>query len=132
MPDRILGSQPSRRAGYIVIFLAFAVVVLGVWNVSLGRRLNEQDSLRRLEERAAAARKVSECRARIAGTKQANDLLAALRDLAVIPQTNIQSYLDGPLTADQRASYVDALARYRAAEKRLGPFPIPSCVRSDP
>lgn len=129
MPDRVI---TPRRASYLMILLSLAVVALAAWNVSLNNRVGTQEAIRRAEVKAAQARAASECRARIAGTKQANDLLAALRDLARIPQTNLQTYLAGTLEPDVRANYEDALTRYRNAEKRFHPFPLPTCVRSDP
>lgn len=145
-PERLLGDQPWRRAALIVISLAIIVLGLAAINVKLvisngnqnarieaqQARLDAADSLRALEARAKTARAASECRARIAGTKQANLLLAALRDLAVIPQKNLHDVLSGPLTAKERADRVEALARYEAAEKRIHRFPLPKCVESTP
>lgn len=129
MPDRLLGTP--KRAAYLILLLAVMLVVEGIWIVNLSGRVSNGEAIRRAEDRTAVARKASECRARIAGTKQANDLLSALRDLAHIPQTNLQTYLDGTLTDDQRANYTDALARYKSAEKRFHAFPLPTCVRTD-
>lgn len=129
MPDRII---TPRRASYLMILMALAIIALAVWNINLNGRVNTQEEIRRVADKAAKARAASECRARIAGTKQANNLLAAMRDLAEIPQVNIRTYLADPLPPLVRANYEDALRRYMNAEKRFHPFPLPSCVRTDP
>ena len=128
MPDRLLGDRPVRRAAYVMIALALLIVALAVWNVSLSRRVSQQESIRASEARAKVAREASECRARVAGTRQANDLLKAIRELAVIPQQNLRDVLSGPLTAKERSDRLEALARYRAAQKRIHTFPLPTCV----
>ncbi len=143
----VVGKAPLRwiLIGLAMLILAAASATAAGFAISANSKASKQQAkilalevaakqaaaLRASEKRTAAARKASECRARIAGTKQGNELLAALRDLASIPQTNLQTYLDGPLSADQRALYEDALGRYRRAEKRFHGYPVPTCVRSD-
>ncbi len=129
VPDRVI---TPHRAAYVMIALALAVIGLAAWSLSLNSRVGTQEAIRRAEVKAATARAASECRARIAGTKQANNLLDAMRDLAKIPQTNLRTYLDGTLDPETRANYEDALGRYEKAEQRFKAFPIPACVRSDP
>ncbi len=129
MPDRVI---TPRRASYLMIALSLAVIGLAAWNVSLNSRVGTQEAIRRAEDRAAKARAASECRARVAGTKLTNELLAAVRDLATIPQTNLHTYLAGPLDPMTRSNYENALARYERAEAKFVPFPVPTCARSGP
>ncbi len=127
-PERVI---TPHRAGYLLIFLAVAVIGLAAWSVSLNSRVGTQEAIRRSEARAAKERAASECRSRIAGTKITNDLLLAIRELARIPQKNIKTYLNGTLTPMERSNYEDALSRFKRAEAKFVPFPIPSCVRTD-
>ncbi len=133
VPDRLISFvDHPKRASWIILFLSLAVLALLVWVWLLSGRVSDGEQIRRAEARAAKARSASECRSKIAGTKITNDLLLAIKDLAKIPQTNLKTYLADPLTPAQRANYEDALMRYRKAEAKFVPFPLPQCVRSDP
>lgn len=119
MPDRILGSNPARRAGYIMIAFALIAIVLAVWNVSLSRRVGEQESTRKAERRAAAARQQLGC-----------VIFTTIVEVAVeIPLRNLNDILaGGTLNAEERADREMARGRYLAARERLRPA-IAACTR---
>ncbi len=128
-PERVI---TPHRASYLMIALSLAVIGLAAWSISLNSRVGTQEEVRRVEARQAKARAASECRSRVAGTKLSNGLLLAMKDLATIPQTNLRTYLAGPLDPMTRSNYEDALARYERAEAKFVPLPIPKCARSAP
>lgn len=108
-PDRLLD---ARLSAYVMIALALMVVGLAAWNVNLTRRVGEQESIRRAENRAAVERSKLGCR-----------IFTALIDVSVdIPLMNLKDILtSNQLSAQERADRLAAQSRYEAARKVLVP-----------
>lgn len=116
VPDRLL---TPRRASYVMIALALAVVLLAAWNVRLSRRLGLQESIRRSDATNAEARRQQGCL-----------IFATFEDVAVeIPLKNLNDILAGTtLTAAERVDRMRARDRYEAARQKLSPT-IQACSR---
>lgn len=112
MAERLLGQHPARRAAYVMIVLSLMVVALAAWNVTLSRRVGEQEAIRRAEARGAVERQKLGCR-----------IFTAIVDVAIdIPLTNLHDILDGnTLTPEERQQRLAAQRRYDAARQLLTP-----------
>lgn len=112
-PDRWLmgGAHPARRAAYVMIFMALAIVGLAVWNWNLNSRVSTGEAIRRSDAKNAAARELQGCK-----------YLDALVETAInIPLDNLADILRGSLTDDERAKREAAQTRYRMQKLTFQP-----------
>lgn len=112
MPDLLLGQNPRRRAAYIMIVLALIVVALGSWNVTLSRRVSEQEAIRRSEAQGRLDRQRLGCQ-----------ILRTIVDVSIdIPLQNVHDVLAANgLTPGDRAQREAAERRYEDARDLLKP-----------
>lgn len=108
MMYRLIGTP--KRASYLILALAVALAIEGVWIVNLSGRVSNAEEIRRAEQRGAAARKNLGCQ-----------FVAALVDVSIaIPLKNIDDVLAGTtLTPKERADRIAAKARYMDARGRI-------------